>query len=81
MKAKESVWKVWVSPITYQLQQDTVEGEAYHGYWQQNMYALNENFGTEADLKALSKALHLRGMVCFSCRSTLISADSFVDSI
>ena len=27
------------------------------------MYALNDNFGTEADLQALSKALHDRGMV------------------
>lgn len=27
------------------------------------MNALNDNFGTEADLQALSKALHDRGMV------------------
>ena len=38
-------------------------GEAYHGYWQQDLYALNENFGTESDLKSLSDELHKRGMV------------------
>lgn len=31
---------IWISPITEQLPQDTSDGEAYHGYWQQKMYAL-----------------------------------------
>jgi alpha-amylase len=34
----------------------------FHGYWAQNIYAVNSNFGTEADLIALSAALHARGM-------------------
>jgi alpha-amylase len=38
------------------------EGEAYHGYWAQNINALNSNFGDEGDLKALSDELHGRGM-------------------
>jgi len=38
------------------------DGEAYHGYWAQNIYQINSNFGTAADLVALSTALHARGM-------------------
>lgn len=53
---------VWISPVTYQLQGDTEDGEAYHGYWQTDLYRLNDNFGTADDLKALSDALHSRGM-------------------
>nr|ASA45799.1 Amy13A [Evansstolkia leycettana] len=53
---------VWISPVTEQLPQDTGDGAAYHGYWQQRIYELNANFGTESDLKALATALHDRGM-------------------
>ena len=53
---------IWISPITLNLPEDTIYGEAYHGYWQQNIDALNPNFGTADDLKALSNALHTRGM-------------------
>lgn len=35
---------------------------SYHGYWQQDLYRVNPPFGTESDLKALSGALHSRGM-------------------
>ena len=40
----------------------TPYGEAYHGFWQKNMNEVNKHFGTKDDLKALSKALHDRGM-------------------
>jgi alpha-amylase len=53
---------VWISPITLNLPETTPYGQAYHGYWQQNIDALNPNFGTAEDLKALSSALHSRGM-------------------
>ena len=53
---------IWISPITLNLPEDTAEGEAFHGYWQQNLDELNPNFGTANDLKALSSALHTRGM-------------------
>jgi hypothetical protein len=69
---------IWITPVTEQLPQDTGDGEAYHGYWQQNMYVMEVNFqqllidfaryeidsnlGTAADLLALSTALHARGM-------------------
>ncbi|KAK7539152.1 glycoside hydrolase superfamily [Phyllosticta citricarpa] len=53
---------IWISPITYNLEGDTGDGTAYHGYWQQDLYRLNENFGTADDLKDLATALHDRGM-------------------
>lgn len=36
--------------------------DPFHGYWPKDIYALNENFGTEEDLISLSDALHARGM-------------------
>ncbi|KAK4996110.1 Alpha-amylase A type-3 [Elasticomyces elasticus] len=53
---------IWISPVTYNLPQNTAYGYAYHGYWQQDLYKLNSNFGTAADLKNLAAALHSRGM-------------------
>ncbi|KAI4282888.1 MAG: hypothetical protein L6R38_002609 [Xanthoria sp. 2 TBL-2021] len=53
---------IWISPVTAQLDEKTAEGEAYHGYWQQNIFALNSHFGTVGDLQALATALHARNM-------------------
>ncbi|KAJ5150855.1 glycoside hydrolase superfamily [Penicillium canariense] len=53
---------IWITPVTEQLSGDTGDGEAYHGYWQQKIYDVNTNYGTAADLLALSNALHNRGM-------------------
>ncbi|KAJ5226572.1 uncharacterized protein N7469_006578 [Penicillium citrinum] len=53
---------IWITPVTEQLQGNTGYGEAYHGYWQQDIYHVNEKYGTAADLLALSNALHDRGM-------------------
>ncbi|KAI9035000.1 alpha-amylase [Aspergillus affinis] len=53
---------IWITPVTGQLTEDTEYGEAYHGYWQQDIYSLNENYGTADDLKALADALHDRDM-------------------
>ena len=53
---------VYISPISEQMSDVTTEGEAYHGYWVQNFNEINANFGTADDLKALSQALHDRGM-------------------
>ena len=54
---------IWISPITEQIQGTTYYGSAYHGFWPQKINQVNANFGTGADLKALSNALHARGMV------------------
>ncbi|KAI2985035.1 CAZyme family GH13 [Aspergillus niger] len=53
---------IWITPVTAQIPQDTGYGQAYHGYWQQDAYALNSHYGTADDLKALASALHSRGM-------------------
>ncbi|KXT01375.1 hypothetical protein AC578_6634 [Pseudocercospora eumusae] len=53
---------IWISPVVAQLPQRTADGEAYTGYWAQNLYSLNANFGSAEDLRALSDALHDRGM-------------------
>jgi len=43
---------IWVSPII----KNTKNG--YHGYWAEDLYALNENFGTEQDFKDLVTEMH-----------------------
>lgn len=53
---------VWISPVTLNLLQKTKNLESYHGYWQQDLYAVNPQFGTMEDLKDLSDALHKRDM-------------------
>ncbi|KAL4739291.1 glycoside hydrolase superfamily [Aspergillus similis] len=53
---------VQISPVVETIPDNTVYGEAYHGYWPQNMYTLNEHFGTADELRKLSKELHRRGM-------------------
>ncbi|KAL1885186.1 hypothetical protein Plec18167_001843 [Paecilomyces lecythidis] len=53
---------LWISPITYQVEGETGYGEAFHGYWQQDLYRLNPHFGSEDDLKSLATELHKRDM-------------------
>ncbi|KAL1969253.1 hypothetical protein VTN77DRAFT_9445 [Rasamsonia byssochlamydoides] len=53
---------IWITPVTEQLPQDTADGTGFHGYWQQDIYSLNSNYGTAQDLKNLATALHDRGM-------------------
>ncbi|KUJ09148.1 alpha-amylase [Mollisia scopiformis] len=53
---------IWISPIVTNLVGDSSDGEAYHGYWAQDINTINTNFGTAADLQSLSTALHDRGM-------------------
>ncbi|KAK8844591.1 hypothetical protein IAR55_006438 [Kwoniella newhampshirensis] len=53
---------IWISPTALNLEGFTEYGEAYHGYWTADPTKLNPHFGTDSDLKALSSALHSRGM-------------------
>lgn len=48
---------VWITPV-YQ----NHEPGSYHGYGATDLYAVDEHFGSLDDLKALSSALHKRGM-------------------
>ncbi|KAJ6568868.1 GH13 alpha-amylase precursor [Mycena capillaripes] len=52
---------VWISPIVANVD-NTAYGDGYHGYWSRDIDTLNPRFGTSEDLKALSAALHTRGM-------------------
>lgn len=47
---------IWISPVTQNVP------DAYHGYSQTNLYAVNDKFGTAQDLKDLAAALHERDM-------------------
>jgi len=53
---------IWVSPIVKNIRSSGQDGDSYHGYWAQDIYQVNTNFGSAADLVSLSKALHDRGM-------------------
>ncbi|KIK01831.1 glycoside hydrolase family 13 protein [Laccaria amethystina LaAM-08-1] len=53
---------IWISPVVANVEQTTAYGQAYHGYWAQDITSLNAHFGTADDLKALSSALHKRNM-------------------
>jgi hypothetical protein len=68
--------QIWISPVTSQVKGNTDDGAAYHGFWPDNMNELNENFGTANDLKALSAALHSRGMVINSSLASMLTANS-----
>ncbi|OCH88147.1 alpha-amylase [Obba rivulosa] len=53
---------VWISPVVANVEGNTGEGEAFHGYWTRDINSLNEHFGSTDDLNALASALHTRGM-------------------
>lgn len=53
---------IQISPVSENLKETTIYGQAFHGYWVQNLYELNANFGSAADLKNLSAELHKRDM-------------------
>ncbi|THX53195.1 alpha-amylase [Aureobasidium pullulans] len=53
---------IWVSPVVQNIRTSGQDGDSYHGYWAQDIYQVNTNFGSAADLVSLSKALHARGM-------------------
>jgi glycosidase len=51
------VTTVWITPVYA-----NHGPESYHGYGATDMYAVDEHYGTLADLQALAAALHARGM-------------------
>ncbi|KAJ9136795.1 Alpha-amylase-like protein [Coniochaeta hoffmannii] len=53
---------IQISPVVKNMDQDTSVGEAYHGYWSQDDYAVNPHFGTADELKKLADELHKRDM-------------------
>ncbi|KAF7551360.1 hypothetical protein G7Z17_g5053 [Cylindrodendrum hubeiense] len=55
---------IWISPIVANIEvpSNSGWGQAYHGFWAQKIWSINNRFGTADDLKELSQALHDRGM-------------------
>ncbi|KAH9999621.1 glycoside hydrolase family 13 protein [Russula compacta] len=53
---------IWISPVSANVEGETPQGEAYHGYWTKDSTSLNPHFGTPDDLRALSEAAHDRGI-------------------
>ncbi|KAG9750324.1 alpha-amylase, partial [Aureobasidium melanogenum] len=53
---------IWISPVVKNIRSSGQDGDSYHGYWAQDIYQVNTNFGSASDLVSLSKALHGRGM-------------------
>ncbi len=47
---------IWISPMV------TNTANGYHGYWLQDLYGFNPNFGSKSDLQALIQACHSRNM-------------------
>ena len=54
---------LWISPV---VENTDHYGDAthagYHGYWARDLFAINPNFGTADDLRALVAACHARGV-------------------
>lgn len=53
---------VWLSPVFDCRDDPFFEWGAFHGYWVEDLSRVDPRFGTEADLRALSDALHERDM-------------------
>lgn len=53
---------VWLSPVTKAVDRPFFGHGAFHGYWVLDPWEMEPRFGTVAELRALSDALHARGM-------------------
>ncbi|KYQ93843.1 putative alpha-amylase [Tieghemostelium lacteum] len=47
---------IWISPVV------TNTPGGYHGYWQQDIYTVNSNFGSSKDLEEMISQCHQRGI-------------------
>jgi glycosidase len=65
------VTALWINPVQAQQKrgmpaqaqgQGSFTHEGFHGYWMHDFEAMDPHFGTEADLKILVDAAHLRGI-------------------
>jgi len=57
---------IWMTPIVEQIHGGTDEGTGlsygFHGYWASDWTAIDPNYGTKEDLKALVDAAHSKGI-------------------
>ncbi|CAO2653598.1 Nn.00g030090.m01.CDS01 [Neocucurbitaria sp. VM-36] len=47
---------IWITPVVAN------SAGGYHGYWAQDLYSVNSNYGTAADLKSLVTSAHSKGI-------------------
>ncbi|KAL5114866.1 hypothetical protein ACEQ8H_007243 [Pleosporales sp. CAS-2024a] len=47
---------IWITPVVAN------SAGGYHGYWAQDLYSINSNYGSASDLSSLVSAAHARGM-------------------
>ncbi|KAF2681907.1 carbohydrate-binding module family 20 protein [Lentithecium fluviatile CBS 122367] len=47
---------IWITPVVAN------SAGGYHGYWAQDLYAINSNYGTADDLKSLVSTAHSKGI-------------------
>ena len=55
------VTTLWISPVVRNVDTDA-DVDAYHGYWAQDLTALNPHFGDLAALRSLTQHIHALGM-------------------
>jgi alpha-amylase len=55
------VTTLWISPVVRNVDTDA-DVDAYHGYWAQDLTALNPHFGDLAALRSLTARVHALGM-------------------
>ena len=55
------VTTLWISPVVRNVDTDA-DVDAYHGYWAQDLTALNPHFGDLATLRSLTAHVHALGM-------------------
>ena len=55
------VTTLWISPVVRNVDTDA-DVDAYHGYWAQDLTALNPHFGDLAALRSLTDRVHALGM-------------------
>ena len=54
---------VWITPpVAHQWWSNSSNYGGYHGYWAENLLAVDKHFGTLDDYKSLSRALHAQNM-------------------
>ncbi|RHZ66738.1 alpha-amylase [Aspergillus thermomutatus] len=67
---------IMISPVIKNVEGRVWYGEAYHGYWPQDINSLNPHFGTQQDLLDLSAEVHKRGM--FLMMDTVINNMAYI---
>lgn len=67
---------IWITPVITSTYRSIISSsrlahrwpdsaDGYHGYWAQDLYGINPNYGSAADLKSLVSTAHSKvGLVC-----------------